>query len=150
MAKLPKIKLIIVLLMLFKNLVELLGLLNLLELINLQMLIKYNKQINTHIYPKISKVKKDKFNLKYQGNFNSIPLKILMKICCKIYLQLDKIYHLKIYKNKIKINKIINKEDGIINIRVNSKIIQNNKILGIRAKQIIKMEMVMMGFCYEI
>jgi hypothetical protein len=105
------------------------------------------------ISPKISKAKKAKCNLKYQGSLNSTHLKILMKVCYKIYLQLDKTYHLKIYRNKTKISKITNKEDGIIHIRVNIIIIKNNKMVGIRANQIIKMakmEMTMMGFCYEI
>jgi hypothetical protein len=67
---------------------------------------------------------------------------------------LDKTYHLKICKNKTKKKIIINKKDGIIHLKENSKIIQNNKMLGIRTKQIIKMlngnDNDNYGFCYDI
>jgi hypothetical protein len=67
---------------------------------------------------------------------------------------LNKIYHLKIYKNNTKINKTINKKDRIIHIKENSKIIKNNKMLGIRTKPIIKMvngnDNDNDGFCYDI
>ena len=80
-------------------------------------------------------INKDRCNLKYPESYNFIQLKTLMKVCYNIYLQSGKTYIQKISKNKT-----ISKEDGIIHIKdkVDNKIIQINKTLGIGVNQIMK------------